>query len=200
MCSRWASSKKDEIFYAQRAGRRQSGDLRGREDRAATASTARPWRRPSSPRNPSRSGPTCRWAIRFMEKLLLEACLEAMQTGAIVGIQDMGAAGLTCSTCEMGSRGGTGIEIDLDLRAAARNRHDAVRDHALGIAGAHAAGGRKGPRRRSFSRVPQVGPGRGDDRHGHRRRTAAREASWRGCGRDSQSRTGGRSSALRSAA
>jgi phosphoribosylformylglycinamidine synthase II len=49
----------------------------------------------------------------FMEKLLLEACLEAMQTGAVVGIQDMGAAGLTCSTCEMGSRAGTGIEIDL---------------------------------------------------------------------------------------
>jgi phosphoribosylformylglycinamidine synthase len=49
----------------------------------------------------------------FMEKLLLEACLEAMETGAIVGIQDMGAAGLTCSTCEMGSRAGTGIEIDL---------------------------------------------------------------------------------------
>ncbi|MGH9672457.1 MAG: phosphoribosylformylglycinamidine synthase subunit PurL, partial [Bryobacteraceae bacterium] len=51
----------------------------------------------------------------FLEKLLLEACLEAMQTGAIVGIQDMGAAGLTCSTCEMGSRAGTGIEIDLAL-------------------------------------------------------------------------------------
>ena len=50
----------------------------------------------------------------FMEKLLLEACLESMQTGAIVGIQDMGAAGLTCSTCEMGSRGGVGIEIELD--------------------------------------------------------------------------------------
>ena len=49
----------------------------------------------------------------FMEKLLLEACLEAMQTGAIVAIQDMGAAGLTCSTMEMASRGGTGIEIDL---------------------------------------------------------------------------------------
>ncbi len=49
----------------------------------------------------------------FMEKLLLEACLEAMKTGAIVGIQDMGAAGLTCSTCEMGSRAETGIEIDL---------------------------------------------------------------------------------------
>jgi len=49
----------------------------------------------------------------FMEKLLLEACLEAMQTGAIAAIQDMGAAGLTCSTCEMASRGGTGIEIEL---------------------------------------------------------------------------------------
>jgi phosphoribosylformylglycinamidine synthase len=49
----------------------------------------------------------------FLEKLLLEACLEAMETGAIVGIQDMGAAGLTCSTCEMGSRAGTGVEIDL---------------------------------------------------------------------------------------
>jgi phosphoribosylformylglycinamidine synthase II len=49
----------------------------------------------------------------FLEKLLLEACLEAMHTGAIVGIQDMGAAGLTCATCEMGSRAGTGVEIDL---------------------------------------------------------------------------------------
>ena len=49
----------------------------------------------------------------FLEKLLLEACLEAMKTGAVVGIQDMGAAGLTCSTCEMGGRADTGIEIDL---------------------------------------------------------------------------------------
>jgi phosphoribosylformylglycinamidine synthase len=51
----------------------------------------------------------------FMEKLLLEACLEAMKTGAIVGIQDMGAAGLTCSTCEMGARGGVGLDVELDL-------------------------------------------------------------------------------------
>ena len=49
----------------------------------------------------------------FMEKLLLEACLEVMKTDALIGIQDMGAAGLTCSTCEMGSRGGAGIEIDV---------------------------------------------------------------------------------------
>ena len=51
----------------------------------------------------------------FMEKLLLEACLEVMKSDALVGIQDMGAAGLTCSTCEMGSRGGAGVEIDVAL-------------------------------------------------------------------------------------
>ncbi len=51
----------------------------------------------------------------FMEKLLLEACLEVMATDALVGIQDMGAAGLTCSTSEMGSRGGAGVEIDVSL-------------------------------------------------------------------------------------
>jgi phosphoribosylformylglycinamidine synthase len=49
----------------------------------------------------------------FMEKLLLEACLELMATDALIGVQDMGAAGLTCSTCEMGSRGGAGVEIDV---------------------------------------------------------------------------------------
>jgi phosphoribosylformylglycinamidine synthase len=49
----------------------------------------------------------------FKEKLLLEACLELLARGVIAGIQDMGAAGLTCSTCETASRGGSGIEIDL---------------------------------------------------------------------------------------
>jgi len=51
----------------------------------------------------------------FMEKLLLEACLEVMKSDALIGIQDMGAAGLTCSTSEMGSRGGAGVEIDVAL-------------------------------------------------------------------------------------
>src|SRR6476620_5999981 len=49
------------------------------------------------------------------EKLLLEACLELMQTDALIGVQDMGAAGLTCSTCEMGARGGVGVEVDVSL-------------------------------------------------------------------------------------
>jgi len=59
--------------------------------------------------------PTVQVGDPFLEKLLLEACLEAMRSGAVAGIQDMGAAGLTCSTCEMAARAGTGIEIDLSL-------------------------------------------------------------------------------------
>jgi phosphoribosylformylglycinamidine synthase subunit PurL len=51
----------------------------------------------------------------FKGKLLLEACLELLASGCVAGIQDMGAAGLTCSTCETASRGGTGVEIDLAL-------------------------------------------------------------------------------------
>ena len=59
--------------------------------------------------------PTVQVGDPFLEKLLLEACLEAMRSGAVAGIQDMGAAGLTCSTCEMAFRGESGIEIDLSL-------------------------------------------------------------------------------------
>jgi phosphoribosylformylglycinamidine synthase subunit PurL len=51
----------------------------------------------------------------FLEKSLIEACLEAFRTGAVVAAQDMGAAGLTCSTSEMAAKGGVGIELDLDL-------------------------------------------------------------------------------------
>jgi len=50
----------------------------------------------------------------FMEKLLLEACLELIENGDIIGIQDLGGAGLTCATSEMASRGGSGLEIELD--------------------------------------------------------------------------------------
>ena len=58
--------------------------------------------------------PTVQVGDPFTEKLLLEACLELMATDAIVGIQDMGAAGLTCSTVEMADKGGVGVELDLD--------------------------------------------------------------------------------------
>src|SRR3954470_10516104 len=59
--------------------------------------------------------PTVQVGDPFLEKLLLEACLEAMRSGAVAGIQDMGAAGLTSSSCEMAARADTGIELDLTL-------------------------------------------------------------------------------------
>src|SRR5687767_14097590 len=59
--------------------------------------------------------PTVQVGDPFLEKLLLEACLEAMRAGAVAGIQDMGAAGLTSSTCEMAARAGNGVELDLSL-------------------------------------------------------------------------------------
>ena len=67
----------------------------------------------------------------FMEKLVCEACLELLATGAVAGMQDMGAAGLTCSTCETAARAGTGIEIELDKVPATRAEHEQLRNHAL---------------------------------------------------------------------
>ncbi len=59
--------------------------------------------------------PTVQVGDPFTEKRLLDACLELMQTGAVIAIQDMGAAGLTCSAVEMGAKGGLGVELNLDL-------------------------------------------------------------------------------------
>ncbi len=66
--------------------------------------------------------PTVQVGDPFTEKLLLEACLEAMETGAIVGIQDMGAAGLACCTSEMPARSGTGMDVEL-ARVPRRETH-----------------------------------------------------------------------------
>ena len=109
-----------------------------------------------------------------------------MQTDALIGVQDMGAAGLTCSTCEMGARGGTGIEIDVSRVPQRETGHDAVRDHALRIAGAHAARRQEGPRGRSRGDLREMGPARGAHRRGHDRRRAARQGSRRGRRRDSE--------------
>ena len=87
------------------------GSATGRDGLAGAAFASRELTEESQ-----RDRPAVQVGDPFMEKLLLEACLEAMRTnGLVVGIQDMGAAGLTCSTCETASRGGTGNEIDLNL-------------------------------------------------------------------------------------
>ena len=86
----------------------------------ATASTARRWRRRSSTRTARASARRCRSGDPFTEKLLLEACLELFRTDALVGIQDMGAAGLTSSSVEMAGRAGSGIELDVARCRGAR--------------------------------------------------------------------------------
>ena len=133
----------------------------------------------------------------FMEKLLLEACLEAMKTGAIVGIQDMGAAGLTCSTCEMGSRGEVGIEIELDRvpqRETGMTPYEIMlsesQERMLLVAD-------KGREDEVFRVFKKWGLDAVDDRQRHRRRQAARAGPRRSRRRDSQPRTGRRSAALR---
>ena len=109
--------------------------------------------------------PTVQVGDPFMEKLLLEACLEAMQTDALVGIQDMGAAGLTCSTCEMGARGGAGIEIDLQ-DVPQRETGMTPYEIMLRIAGAHAARREEGPRSGGRAHLREVGPARRAHRRG----------------------------------
>jgi len=105
--------RRDEIFYAKAAGEGNPviyvGATTGRDGIHGATMASEEFKEGSEQKRPN-----VQVGDPFLEKLLLEACLEAMQTGAVVGIQDMGAAGLTCSTCEMGARGGVGIEIELD--------------------------------------------------------------------------------------
>jgi phosphoribosylformylglycinamidine synthase len=105
--------KAEDIFYAKAAGVGNPviyvGARTGRDGIHGASMASAEFTEESKQKRPN-----VQVGDPFMEKLLLEACIEAMKTGAIVGIQDMGAAGLTCSTCEMGSRGEVGIEIELD--------------------------------------------------------------------------------------
>ncbi len=105
--------RRDEIFYAKAAGVGNPviyvGSKTGRDGIHGATMASEEFSEGSEAKRPN-----VQVGDPFMEKLLLEACLEAMKTGAIVGIQDMGAAGLTCSTCEMGARGRVGLEIELD--------------------------------------------------------------------------------------
>jgi phosphoribosylformylglycinamidine synthase II len=105
--------RKNEIFYARAAGEGNPviyvGAKTGKDGIHGATMASEEFSEASEAKRPN-----VQVGDPFLEKLLLEACLEAMQTGAIVGIQDMGAAGLTCSTCEMGGRGGVGIEVELD--------------------------------------------------------------------------------------
>ena len=103
----------DEIFYAKATGVGNPviyvGAKTGRDGIHGATMASEEFTEGSEQKRPN-----VQMGDPFMEKLLLEACLEAMSTGAVLGIQDMGAAGLTCSTCEMGARGALGLTIELD--------------------------------------------------------------------------------------
>src|ERR1041385_6172512 len=105
--------RRDQIFYAKAAGEGNPviyvGAKTGRDGIHGATMASEEFSEASEAKRPN-----VQVGDPFLEKLLLEACLEAMQTGAVLGIQDMGAAGLTCSTCEMGARGGVGLEIEMD--------------------------------------------------------------------------------------
>jgi phosphoribosylformylglycinamidine synthase II len=106
--------RRDKIFYARASGEGNPviyvGSKTGRDGIHGATMASEEFSETSEQKRPN-----VQVGDPFLEKLLLEACLEAMETGAVVGIQDMGAAGLTCSTCEMGARGHVGLEIELDL-------------------------------------------------------------------------------------
>ncbi len=105
--------KENEIFYARASGIGNPviyvGAKTGRDGIHGASMASAEFTEESKQKRPN-----VQVGDPFLEKLLLEACIEAMKTGAIVAIQDMGAAGLTSSSCEMGSRGGVGIDLDLD--------------------------------------------------------------------------------------
>jgi phosphoribosylformylglycinamidine (FGAM) synthase-like enzyme len=105
--------RRDEIFYAKATGVGNPviyvGAKTGRDGIHGATMASEEFTEGSEQKRPN-----VQMGDPFMEKLLLEACLEAMATGAVLGIQDMGAAGLTCSTCEMGARGGLGLTVELE--------------------------------------------------------------------------------------
>jgi phosphoribosylformylglycinamidine synthase len=106
--------KIDEIFYAKATGVGNPviyvGAKTGRDGIHGATMASEEFTEGSEQKRPN-----VQMGDPFLEKLLLEACIEAMATGAVLGIQDMGAAGLTCSTCEMGARGELGVSIELNL-------------------------------------------------------------------------------------
>ena len=149
--------RKDEIFYGKATGAGNPviyvGAKTGRDGIHGATMASEEFHEGTEAKRPN-----VQVGDPFMEKLLMEACLEAMQTGAIVGIQDMGAAGLTCSTCEMGARGGVGLDVELDLvpqRETGMTAYEIMlsesQERMLLVA-------EQGTRRRGAQRLCQVGP------------------------------------------
>ena len=198
-CLRAGAGPARPDFLRQGGGRGQSRDLRRREDRTRRHSRRDHGQRRVQRRVRSRSGPTCRWAIRSWRSCCSKPASKPCRPAPIVGIQDMGAAGLTCSTCEMGARGDVGIEIELDLvpqRETGMTPYEIMlsesQERMLLVA-------EKGREQEVFA-SSRSGDWTRSKSAASPRRQAARAASRRGCRRNSQRGAHRRCAALQASA
>ena len=142
---------------------------------AATASAARACsRRPGSRRGARRSGPSVQVGDPFEEKRLIEACLELLDRKLAIGVQDLGAAGLSCAASETAAKGGVGMDVDVARVAEARAGHERGRGADVREPGAHARDRRAGAPRRGAGARAAVGGARDRDRARHRHRPLPR--------------------------
>ena len=159
----------DRIFYAAAAGVGNPvvyvGSKTGRDGIHGATMASTEFNEDSEEKRP-----TVQVGDPFIEKLLLEACLELMATDAIVAIQDMGAAGLTSSSFEMAAKGGLGVDRRARQGADARDRHEPLRDHALRKPGAHADRAEARPRGAGAQDLREVGARLRRHRPSHRHR------------------------------
>ena len=140
--------------------------------------------------------PTVQVGDPFTEKCLLEACLELMATGAVIAIQDMGAAGLTCSAVEMGAKGDLGVELDLDKVPCREERMTAYemmlsesQERMLMVL-------RPEQEERGRGDLRQMGPRFRHRRQDHRRSALPRPAPGRGSRQPADQGTGRRSAGI----
>ena len=165
----------DRIFYAAAAGVGNPlvyvGSKTGRDGIHGATMASTEFNEDSEEKRP-----TVQVGDPFVEKLLLEACLELMATDAIVAIQDMGAAGLTSSSFEMAAKGGLGVDRRARQGADARDRHEPLRAHALGKPGAHADRAEARPRGAGAQDLREVGARLRRHRPSHRHRAHGADA------------------------
>ena len=144
--------------------------------------------------------PTVQVGDPFSEKLLLEACLEIMAKDCVIAIQDMGAAGLTCSAVEMGAKGDLGVRLDLDKVPTRETGMTRLRDDALGEPGAHAHGAQAREGKGGRGHLPQMGARFRDRRRDHAGQALRRAPRRRRDGEPADQGTGRRGAGLRPAA
>ena len=193
--------RRDGQDFLRGGHRRRHADRLSRlEDRPRRHPRRHAWPRPSSTTASEEKRPTVQVGDPFAEKLLLEACLELMAKGCVIAIQDMGAAGLTCSAVEMGAKGDLGVELDLDKVPC---REDGMSAYEMMLSESQ-------ERMLMVLKPEQGGRGRGDlpqmgarlrhRRPDHAEQALRRQAPRRGDGRSADQGARRRGAGLRSAA